>query len=177
MILEAQNCPSAGSFELLVTLDAIWSARLPRIDDGVRIRDQLREVMTYSHIPIEFAAHRRSPRSVATSSQTGCPAGELVQYLHPASPCLFTKRARRAGRPSNFGANRMHRASRLCSSRIVVSAAQSPKVERLLRALRLKAFPVQSRPVEHSAPPCSSDFVNRNEGFEVQVSCVILPCT
>jgi hypothetical protein len=79
--------------------------------------------------------------------------------LTPSAPFLFTKRARRAGRPSNFGANRMHRASRLCSSRIVVSAAQSPKVEWLLRALRLKAFPTQSRPVEHSAPPCSSDFV------------------
>jgi hypothetical protein len=106
----------------------------------------------------------------------GCPAGELVQYLQPASPCLFTKRARRAGRPSNFGANRMHRASRLCSSRIVVSAAQSPKVEWLLRALRLKAF----NPVQASGAlgaPLFVGFRHRNEGFEVQVSCVILPCT
>ncbi len=39
------------------------------------------------------------------------------------------------------------------------------------RALRLKAFPNQSRPVEHWRPFVG--FGNRNEGFEVQVSCVI----
>ena len=150
MILEAQNCPSAGSF-VVGDLDRSGppDCRASMMASAYVISCVSHDYTTFqSRLPL-IGGLRAVSRPLR---RQGCPAGELVQYLQPASPCLFTKRARRAGRPSNFGAHRMHRASRLCSSRIVVSAAQSPKVEWLLRALRLKAFPTQSRPVEHSAP-------------------------
>ena len=148
MILEAQNCPSAGSF---VVGDLDRSGPPDCRASMMASAYVMREVMTIPH-------SNRVCRSSAVSAQCRdlfadkavLPASSCSTYT-PAPPCLFTKRARRAGRPSNFGANRMHRPSRLCSSRIVVSAAQSPKDEWLLRALRLKRFqPIQA--VEHSAP-------------------------
>ena len=83
---------------------------------------------------------------MTTSSQTDWPAGELVQYLDTsANSFLFSKRSPRRCR-LNFVANHMREGHlAIWFAKFVVSAAQSPKVERLLWALELKALSVRSR--------------------------------
>jgi hypothetical protein len=151
----------------------ISAAQSPKIERLLRAL-RLKAFPTQSR-SVEHSAPPCSS-DLATEMRASRFKSHLVQYLHPASPCLFTKRARRAGRPSILAPTACTGPLDCVVRGLRVSAAQSPKVERLLRALGLKAFPVQSRPVEHSAP-LFVVFGNRNEGFEVQVSCVILPCT
>ena len=65
------------------------------------------------YIPIELVAHRPSPRSVTTSSQTVWPAGELVQYLDTsANSFLFSKSSPRRYAASTLSPTACARARR-----------------------------------------------------------------